>query len=159
MGLAAIGLGLSILLVYAWVEVVNTPGTSLVDGYWIGRVPWTPAGVVLVLAGSLAAVGTAAAIVMVRGDWVRRILVLPVAAVPVLWWATALGVVPFPRFQAPDPVTFAYSLPVTAALGLILPSLAAAALALVPIRPDSRFTMSPVRPDGPVPPDAGTSRP
>lgn len=64
-GMASIGLGLSVLVVYAWVEYVNNPGSSLVDGYWIGRVPWTPAGVLLILAGSVATLIGGAAVVLV----------------------------------------------------------------------------------------------
>jgi hypothetical protein len=134
-GLAAIGLGLSVLLVYAWVEVLNNPGLTLVDGYWIGRVPWTPAGVWLVLVGSVvSAIGGAMAI-LVSGDWLRRILAVGVVLLPTFWWATALGFVPFPRYEAPDPVTLAYSVPETAVLFLILPALALLALWLTPIRP------------------------
>jgi hypothetical protein len=144
-GLASIGLGLSVLLLYAWVEVVNNPGIRLVDGYWIGRVPWTPTGVVLVIAGSLLALVAGTAIVVVRGDWLRRFLLLPIFALPALWWAVALGALPFPRFHPPDPVTFAYSLPETAVLALVLPALAAAALALAPIQPDGRIRFGRIR--------------
>lgn len=137
-GMASIGLGVSILVGYAWVEYVNNPGISLVDGYWIGRVPWTPAGVVLVVAGTLAAQVGGAGIVLVLGDWMRRVLLIPILIAPLAWWVTALGVVPFPRFVGPDPVTLAYSLPQAAAVALILPALAVTALALVPMQPDRR---------------------
>ena len=33
-GMASIGLGLAVLIVYAWVEYINDPGISLIDGYW-----------------------------------------------------------------------------------------------------------------------------
>ncbi|HSM38628.1 MAG TPA: hypothetical protein VK838_04780 [Candidatus Limnocylindrales bacterium] len=147
-GLSGILVGASVLLVYAWVEYLNHPGISLADGYWIGRVPWTPAGVLLVLAGSTLALLAGTASVLARGDWVRWLLLLPVAAAPVLWWLLALGVLPFPRYQPVDPVTFAYSLPETAALLLILPSVAVAALAFIPIRPDRRVRLRPVHRDG-----------
>ena len=146
LALAAIGLGLSILLVYGWIEVMNNPGSSLVDGYWIGRVPWVPLGVVLVLAGSAVTVVAGAAAIASDGDWLRRLLAIVVVLVPAAWWATAMGVIPFPRYQAPDPVTFAYSLPETAALMLILPALAMAALRLAPIRPGP-VHLRPVHPE------------
>lgn len=149
-GLSGIGLGASALLVYAWVEFLNNPGITLVDGYWIGRVPWTPAGVVLVLAGSGLALLAGAASVLLRGDWVRWLLLLPVLAAPILWWLLALGVLPFPRYQPIDPVAFAYSLPEDAALLLILPSLAIALLAFIPIRPNRRLLFRRVHPAEPT---------
>jgi hypothetical protein len=145
-GLSAIGLGLSVLLVYAWVEVMNNPGHSLVDGYWIGRVPWTPLGIVLVLAGSTVAVAGAAVAIGIRGDWLRRLLATVVVLVPAAWWAMAFGVIPLARYRALDPVTLAYSLPETAALMLILPALAMAVLRLAPIRPGP-VRLRPVHPD------------
>jgi hypothetical protein len=145
-GLAGIGLGLSILLVYAWVVVMNNPGSTLVDGYWIGRVPWTPLGVVLVLAGSSVAVTAGVVAILVHGDWLRRLLAMAVVLAPIGWWAKALGILPSARYQAPDPVTLAYSLPETAALMLILPALAMAALRLAPIRPGP-VRLRPVHPN------------
>jgi hypothetical protein len=145
LGLGAIFVGLSVLVVYAWVEVVNNPGLTLVDGYWIGRIPWTPAGIVLVLLGSTAAVLAGAALALIRGDWLRRLLVVPTVLAPLAWWATGLGLIPFPRFAGPDPVTFAYSLPETAALMLLLPSLVAGVLGLWPVPPDRRVLLAPVR--------------
>ena len=146
LGTACIGLGLSTLLVYAWVEVVNNPGFSLADGYRIGRVPWTPLGVALVLAGNAVTVAAGAFAIIVHGDWLRRLLAIVVVLVPLAWWATAFGVIPFPRYRAPDPVTFAYSLPETAALMLILPALAMAVLRLAPIRPGP-VHLRPVHPE------------
>ena len=140
-GMASIGLGLAVLIVYAWVEYINDPGISLIDGYWIGRVPWTPAGVVLILAGSAATQLAGAAIVLVLGDWLRRLLLIPILIPPLAWWLTGLGVAPFPRFIGPDPVTLAYSLPLAAAVALILPALAVTALALVPVQPDRRVRL------------------
>lgn len=144
-GMASIGLGVSVLMGYAWVEYLNNPGISLIDGYWIGREPWISVGVVLVLAGSVVALLGAAAIVLVLGDWMRRLLLVAVLVPPLAWWLTALAVLPFPRFSGPDPVTLAYSLPQAAAVALILPALAATALALVPTRPDRRVRLRPVR--------------
>lgn len=147
LGLAAVGLGLSVLLVYAWVEVINNPDLSLVDGYWIGRVPWAPLGVVLVLAGSGVAVSAGTVAILAQGDWLRRLLIIVVVPMPGLWWAIALGIVPFPRYQPPDPVTLAYMLPEMAALMLVLPTLAMAALRLARIRPGP-VRLRPVHPDG-----------
>ena len=115
-GMASIGLGVSVLVGYAWVEYLNNPGISLVDGYWIGRVPWTPTGVMLILAGSVVTQIAGAVIVLVLGDWMRRLLLVAVLVPPLAWWLTALAVLPFPRFSGPDPVTLAYSLPQAAAV-------------------------------------------
>jgi hypothetical protein len=143
-GLAGIGLGLSVLLVYAWVEYLNNPGISLVDGYWIGRLPWIPLGIGLVLAGSALTLLSSALRLMLRGDWLRRVLILGVLALPVPWWLVALGMLPFPRYQPPDPVTLAYSLPEMAAIALILPAIAGAALALAPVTRERRVRLRPV---------------
>ena len=44
----------------AIVEVATgEPGMSLVDGYWIGRLPWTPIGVGMALFGATAAASPA----------------------------------------------------------------------------------------------------
>jgi len=146
-GLAGIGLGTATLIVLAWVEYLNNPGMGLVDGYWIGRMPWTAIGVGLVIGGASLAVLASALLVALRGDWLRRLLVLPVLAMPLLWWATAVGVLPMPRYRPIDPIALAYSLPETAALALILPALAAAVLAFAPMRPDQRAHMRPVHSD------------
>jgi hypothetical protein len=42
--IALLVIGPSILLVYAWVEVLNNPGKALVDGYWIGASRGAPSG-------------------------------------------------------------------------------------------------------------------
>ena len=47
--------GCGVLLVAAIVELVSgEPGMSLVDAYWIGRLPWTPIGVGMALFGATA---------------------------------------------------------------------------------------------------------
>lgn len=144
--------GPSILLVYAWVEVLNNPGLSLVDGYWVGRVPWVPLGVVISLVGAVGGLAGGATAIAVEGGWWRRFLVVPALTGAGLWWATALGFLPFPRFTGPDPVTFAYTLPATAGLLVLLPAALLAALSLAPRgvpRPGVRMRS--------VPPSAGTS--
>lgn len=148
-GLGIAGLGGATLLVNAWIEYLTTPDTSLVDAYWIGREPWTSIGAWLVIGGASLAMLAAAVAVAIRGDWLRRLLVVAVLALPAWWWAVALGAVPFPRYTAPDPASLAFSMPETAVLALVLPALAAAVLAFLPHRPDLRPHMRPVHPDGP----------
>ena len=135
LSLALIALGVSTLIVYAWVEVLNNPGYTLVDGYWIGGLPWTPAGIVMILVGSVAALVAAAMAIVVEGGWWRRILILPAWAAAFLWWSVAMGILPFdPSYHAPDPVTLAYSLPTMAALLLLLPAVVLAGVAITPRR-------------------------
>jgi hypothetical protein len=125
--------GPSILLVYAWVEVLNHPGSTLVDGYWIGRIPWTPLGILVSLAGAVAGLVAGSLAILIEGGWWRRVLVVPSVAAGALWWLIALGVLPFtPRFTGPDPVTLAYSLPSTAALLVLMPAALLAILCLSP---------------------------
>jgi hypothetical protein len=124
--------GPSILLVYAWVEVLNHPGLTLVDGYWIGRVPWTPLGLVISLAGGVAGLLAGSLAIVIEGGWWRRALIVPALAAAAAWWLTALGALPFPRFHGPDPITFAYSLPSAAALLLLMPAALLAVLCLTP---------------------------
>jgi hypothetical protein len=149
-GLALAGLGVAVVIVRSWIEYLNTPGATIVDGYWIGHEPWSSMGIVPVLAGSLLATLAAATLVMLRGDWLRRLLTLPLLVVPVLWWLLALGALPSPRFVGPDPVTFAYSLPQQAAIMLLIPAVAIAALAYLPHRPDTRVRLERVHPEPPT---------
>jgi hypothetical protein len=141
-GLALVGIGPSVLLVTTWVVYLNDTSLGLWAGY--GNEPWTSLGIVVTLAGAVVAQLAASARVLARGDWLRRVLVVPLALVPGAWWATALGVVPFPRFTRNDPIEFAYTLPVAAAVMLLLPAVVAAVLAFLPIRHDTRVTFAPV---------------
>jgi len=125
-------IGPSILLVYAWVEVLNHPGYTLADGYWIGRIPWTPIGILVSLFGAVAALVAGSVAILIEGGWWRRALVVPSLAAAALWWLTALGALPFPRFHGPDPVTFAYDLPVGTILLLLMPAALLATLCLSP---------------------------
>jgi len=153
LSLAVLGVGVSTLIVYAWVEVLNNPGTTLVEGYWVGRLPWTAAGIVMALSGSVGALVAAGVAIVVEGGWWRRILILPAWAAAFIWWSVAMGTLPFPRFHGPDPVTFAYSLPVTASLLLLLPAVVLAGVAITPRRqPPPAIRLTRVHPPGEPPP-------
>ncbi|MGZ8563733.1 MAG: hypothetical protein ACXWWU_08950 [Candidatus Limnocylindria bacterium] len=130
--LALLVIGPSILLIYAWVEVLNNPGISLADGYSIGRAPYTPAGIVVSLAGAVTGLLAGSTSIAIEGGWWRRFLILPAAVAASLWWGTALGIIPFPRFHGPDPVAFAYDLPVAGALLVLMPAALLATLCLTP---------------------------
>jgi hypothetical protein len=159
LALAVMVIGPSILLVYSWVEVLNHPGYTLVDGYWIGRIPWTPLGLVIALAGGVAGLGAGSVALAIEGGWWRRFLIIPALAAAALWWLIALGVIPYPPLHGPDPVTFAYSLPVTATLLVLMPAALLAALCLTPRMqntPRTRLRKVPVRePWSQPPPDVG----
>lgn len=135
LALALLVVGPSVLLIYAWVEVLNHPGLSLVDGYWIGRLPWTAIGIVTSLAGGVLGLLAGSVAIAIEGGWWRRALLVPAFIAAALWWLTALGVIPYPRFTGPDPVAFAYDLPSTAALLVLMPAALLAVLALTPPQP------------------------
>jgi hypothetical protein len=123
--------GCAILLAAAIVELATgEAGMSLVDAYWIGRLPWTPIGVGMALFGATASVVTGLpAAWLVGGRFARAVAtaaVLPVG----LWWIlspmTAFsGACCGPR-PSYDPITHAYSLPEAALLLVIAPAVASA---------------------------------
>ena len=134
--------GFLVLFTYAVSEVIANPGTSLVDGYWIGRLPWTAIGVDLVVIGSTVAVLFATASSWLAGGLIRRLISLVPLAVAAAWWGfaaiessiqgapcDACGQPPF------DPFSVAYSVPVEAILLLVLPAAISTAIALSARRP------------------------
>ncbi len=151
-GLLGIGLGAASLLIIAWVEFLDNPGISLVDGYWTGREPWTTGGIVVALAGAVLAALAGLVVVLVRGDWVRWLLIVPLAGAEILWWAITLGLVPFAGYTPIDPVGFAFREPQTAAILLAVPPVAMAILAFLPMQPDRRIRRRRVHPPGTPPP-------
>jgi hypothetical protein len=130
--IALLVIGPSILLVYAWVEVLNNPGLSLLDGYLRGREPWSSFGVVVSLAGGVAGLLAGSVAILVEGGWWRRFLVAPSGVAAVLWWGIALGLIRYPNFSGPDPVGFAHGLPVATALLIVMPAALLAILCLTP---------------------------
>jgi hypothetical protein len=95
--------------------------------------------------------------IAIEGGWWRRFLLVPSLAAATLWWLMALGVIPYPRFQGPDPVTFAYTLPTLAILLLLMPAALLATLCLTPPivgEPRTRLRRVPARePWSEPPPD------
>lgn len=133
-GLLAIAAGLITLLLQALSEVVANPALSLVDGYWMGRLPWTAVGVDLVVGGATVALVFGAATAWLAGGPVRRIASALAFVVGAFWWFLAMLPPPQGAFCAscpppgPDPITMAYSLPEAVALFLLLPSAVAGAV-------------------------------
>jgi hypothetical protein len=134
-GLGALGIGLAVFFVYALTEVLAHPGVSLVDGYWIGRLPWTGIGEGFTVIGATVAVVLGTVTVWLGGNrWTRALVLVPLAVAGFFWFAAMLpppGGAPCTdcTAQAVDPFAFAYSLPVLTMLMLLLPAVAIAALA------------------------------
>ncbi len=135
-GLVAAASGLVVLLLQAVSEVLAEPGLSLMDGYWIGRLPWTAVGVDLAVIGATIAVVFGTATSWLAGGTARRLMSTMALAVAAFWWFLALLPPPQGAFCAscpppgPDPMTMAYSQPQTAALLLLFPAAVAGAVAL-----------------------------
>jgi hypothetical protein len=135
-GLSAVTAGLVVLLVQALSEVLTDPALSIVDGYWIGRLPWTAVGVDLVVIGATLAVVSGTVTAWLAGGAIRRAVSAVASAVAACWWLLAMLPPPQGAFCAscpppsPDPITMAYSLPGAVALFLLLPAVIAGAVGL-----------------------------
>jgi hypothetical protein len=85
-GLAVVAAGFAAILVASVQGMQLQEGLSLVDGYWVGLLPWIEVGTWLVPIGAVVAlVAAVAAIWLGRGGWLLRIATLPAIAVAVLW--------------------------------------------------------------------------
>ena len=141
LALGSMAAGFAVLACYCVVEAAAS-GVSLVDAYWRGRLPWMGIAEGLIVGGATATLLAGALATLVRGGWWRRAGLVPLLALAGLWWlaaVVAIGVNFPPCFDCPpraiDPWAYAYSLPESALVGLILPSLAVATLALAPRPP------------------------
>ena len=154
---ALLAFGFAWLLAYVVGEALLGDGNgSLVDGYWIGRLPWMGIAEMLVVVGATACALAGTASVIVEGGWVRRLaVVLPLVAVG-MWWLLAMLMSTMRAVPCidcpppvPDPWAYAYSVPETTLLLLIAPSAIIALLALVrarspePVRTRNRACMEP----------------
>jgi hypothetical protein len=149
-GSMATALGLVVLFLYALSEVLANPGASLVDGYEIGRLPWTAIGIDLVVVGSTVAVLFGTASSWLAGGAVRRLVSLAPLVVAAAWWLYAsiqssIEGAPCIIFQLGTPnadgtvscgqppfdsFAVAYSVPAEAILLLVLPASISAVIAL-----------------------------
>ena len=136
-GVGALVIGLAVFFVYALSEVLAHPGLSLVDGYWIGRLPWTGIGEGFTVIGATVAIVLGTATVWLGGNrWGRVVVLVPLAVAGFFWFAAML---PFPggapctdcAEPIPDPFAYAYSLPLSTILLLLLPTLVVAVLAFM----------------------------
>ena len=130
-----LGFGLLFLFGYVLVAPIFGEGTSPVDAYWLGRLPWMAMAERLVVIGAGACVVAGSVSVLAGGGWLRRILLLPALAPVALWWVNALMPVVgaycanCPPAQG-DPFTYAYSLPGLTGLLLLVPAVFITVLAL-----------------------------
>jgi len=149
--IAAFVAGAVVLLVYALSEVLAHPGISLVDGYWIGRVPWTPMGVGLAFVGGNGTLIFASLTVWLAGSWALRSLTVPGLVTAAWWWFITLVfhvpagvgaccVRPQPEF---DLITSVYSSPEGPILLILLPAAVASVLGLTALRGERAPSSSP----------------
>ncbi|HEX7173431.1 MAG TPA: hypothetical protein VF365_12595 [Candidatus Limnocylindria bacterium] len=137
LAVAVLVAGLVLTLAYSAAEAVMSPGSSVVDGYGQGALPWMGIIEVLVVGGATACIVAGTIAVAVRGGWVRQALLMLPAAVAGLWWflawaragisGAACSGCPEPSF---DPWAYAYSTPLLVLQMLIVPALVVALLAL-----------------------------
>lgn len=140
--LASIGtltLGLLVLGAYCLAEAAAHPGYSLVDAYGIGRLPWMGIAEALIVTGATACAVSGGLTVFWLGGSGLRALAIPAPLAVGVWWFTAVAMTryaPCPvgtRCPAspPDPWAYAYSVPTSALLLLILPGMVLTLLAIV----------------------------
>jgi hypothetical protein len=131
--------GAAILLVAAVMELATgQPGMSLVDAYWVGRLPWTPIGVGVVLYGATATVVVGSVASWLTPGWPQRLVCLGAMLSTAFWWVTSPmlgmgGACCGPR-PAYDPITMAYSDPRSALVLVVVPALIVALVVLLPTR-------------------------
>jgi hypothetical protein len=129
--------GAAILFVAAVIELATgQQGMNLVDAYWVGRLPWTPIGVGMVLYGATATVVVGSVASWLTPGWLQRLVCLGALLSTAFWWATS----PIIRYTggccgpppAYDPITIAYSDPKSALVLVVVPALIVAAVMLLP---------------------------
>jgi hypothetical protein len=146
-GVAVAVIGIAVLFVYSLSEVMADPTLTLEDGYWIGRLPWTPIGVDLTVIGATVVLVFGAVTAWFAGGLIRRAVTLLAVAVGAFWWAVVtvplvgMGGASCPTCppRGPEPLTMAYSLPQQTVMWLILPAVVVTLIAIrsLPGRPPS----------------------
>jgi hypothetical protein len=142
--------GLAALLAYSVAEAATNPGYSIVDAYWVGRLPWMGIIEGMVVGGATACVLIGTATVIARGGWLRQAIVLLPVGAAAFWWFLAfiragMSVGPCIDCLPPpfDPWAYAYSAPDLAFLMLLLPAVIIALLALTIREPHHQRYISP----------------
>ncbi len=137
---AVMVVGAALLLAAALVELASgQPGMTIMDAYWVGRLPWTPIGVGMMLFGASATVVVGPIAAWLNGGAGARIVATAAVLPTAFWWAVSpmvgfAGSCCGPR-PAYDPITIAYSSPEGPFLFVVLPAIVITALVLVTSRP------------------------
>jgi len=131
--LGVTSIGAAVLLVAALGAMLTQPGLTLVDAYWVGRLPWTPIGIAFALLG-----GTAAVVIGTSAAWLlptraARVISVPAILATAFWWAISVlqaSIGACCGSASYDPFTVAYSSPQGLFLLVVLPALVLGAVVL-----------------------------
>jgi hypothetical protein len=129
LGALVVVAGLAAIVAASIQGLALVPGGSILDGYWVGLLPWMDVGSWLVPLGGLAAtVGGLTAIWLGRSGLLLRVATLP-ALVVVLFWIllAAIGMAPHSAIPDVPPstsslATVVYSSPANTVLFLLIPA-------------------------------------
>jgi hypothetical protein len=129
-GVVVVGLGLAAILAASLQGQTLVPGGSIVDGYWVGLLPWINVGSWLVpIGGVVATVVGVASIWLGRAPIVARIATLPLIIVVLFWvllvvieMAPRNGPVPDSSMTSSDLATVVYSSPANTIFFLLVPA-------------------------------------
>ena len=129
-GVVVVGLGFAAILAASLQGQAQVPGGSIVDGYWVGLLPWINVGSWLVpIGGVVAFVVGVASIWLGRAPVVARIATIPLVVVA-LFWVLLVGIGMAPRngpapdssTKSSDLATVVYSSPANTIFFLLAPA-------------------------------------
>lgn len=127
-GLLLIAVGFAAVLVASFQGMQLQDGLSLIDGYWVGLLPWIEVGTWLIpIGGVLAMVGAGAAVWLRPSGWPLRLATLPAIAVGV-FWVLLVAIETAPRnamdgsISQTSVATAVYSNPANTVVFLLLPA-------------------------------------
>jgi hypothetical protein len=96
-GVFVVAAGFAAVLVASIQGMQLQEGTSLVDGYWVGLLPWIAVGTWLIpIGGVVASVGAVAAVWLGPGGWLPRLSTVPAVAI-LAFWALLMAIATTPR--------------------------------------------------------------
>jgi len=129
-GVVIVGLGFAAILAASVQGLALVPGGSIVDGYWVGLLPWIDVGSWLVpIGGVVATVVGVASIWLGRAPMVVRLATVPAILVVLFWGLLILigmaphqGPVPDSSATSLSLATVVYSSPANTILFLLVPA-------------------------------------
>jgi hypothetical protein len=96
-GLLVVAAGFAAVLVASIQGMQLQEGTSLVDGYWVGLLPWIAIGTWLIpIGGVVACAGAVTAVWLGPGGWLPGLSTVPAVAV-VTFWGLLMAIATAPR--------------------------------------------------------------